>query len=238
MHQILTTAWSLAAYILVIFLSISEKSFADPMWLGDFETGDLSAFPVVLNEAGVSLDQACAESGNFGARFTLTGDPTFLWNNNSALERTELHISPKKGDTYEGKMTFFSFYYYLPQQLSNSRHEIAYWEARETWQQMFRFSVEGSSLSFQETAQKKPFWTHPTGASPNRWHQLSMRILWSTDPAKGYVKVWVDRKFLGEYHFKTLPERNAQMFTQLGLLRDHSPIQESLCIDTIRLRSR
>lgn len=238
MRQISPAAWSLAAYILVSLFGLSEKTFASTMWMSDFETGNLSAFPVVLNEQGITLEQACAESGRYGAKFTLTGDPAFLWNGDPRLERTELHVSPKKGETAEGKTTFFSFYYYLPQALSDTRHEIAYWEARESWKQMFRFTISGSELSFQETAQAKPFWRLPTGASPNRWHKLSMRILWSTDPAKGYVKVWVDRKFLGEYHFQTLPAASAEMFAQIGLLRDHSPVTESLCIDSIRMRSR
>lgn len=225
-------------FILALTLSFSDKSHAALFWVGDFETGDMSQWNTILNPNGITLDENCAESGDFGARITLTGDETFLWQGQTHLERSELHFRFPEGATREGKTTFFSFYFYLPKALSDDHHEIGYWESLGTYQQMFRFSIQGTRIHFQETAQSKPFWTLENAATPNRWHRISMRILWSQDPALGYVKTWVDHKFQGEYHFKTLPSKDAVMFTQLGLLRKHSSLTETICIDSVKAKSR
>lgn len=203
---------------------------AEVLWKGDFETGDLSQWGYVLNPQGISLSE-CSFEGKKSALITLTGADEFLWQGKDFLNRSELMYRPKSGSTFEGKETFFAFSFYLPKELSENKHELGYWEADKVWQQMFRFNIIGTEVSFQQSSGKDMFWKISDGAKPGVWHRVAMHIHWSVDPKKGSVEVWLDGKPQGKNTFQTLPQDHVEMFTQIGILRNKEETVESILID-------
>jgi hypothetical protein len=212
-------------------LCFSHASCANILWRGDFESGDISEWNHLINPAGLSVTTGCVFNGNYAGKVRLNGDDSFLWKGNPALNRSEFQYRNTPGMTNEGKTTFFAFSFYLTKTLSAHKHELGYWESDKTWQQMFRFTITGSELSFQESAAKDVFWKAPEGAKKGQWHRIAMQIDWSSHPQDGAVEVWVNGKHMGKNHFKTLPEKNALMFTQIGLLRKQEKNIEEILID-------
>lgn len=201
------------------------------LWQGNFETGDISQWDTPINPAGLSVTTACSFDGKHAGKVRLTGDESFLWKGNKQLNRSEFHHRRAAGETYEGKETFFAFSFYLPQKLSEHKHELGYWESDKSWQQMLRFNITGTELSFQETAAKDVLWKLPEGAAPEQWHRVALHIYWSADPTKGSAEVWVNGKHMGKHHFKNLPAKDALMFTQIGILRTQENSAEEILID-------
>lgn len=201
------------------------------LWQGNFETGDISQWNTPINPAGLSVTTDCPFDGKYAGKVRLTGDDSFLWKGNKHLNRSEFHHRREAGATHEGKDTFFAFSFYLPEKLSEHKHELGYWESDKSWQQMLRFNINGTELSFQETAAKKVLWKLPAGAAPGHWHRIAMHIHWSTDPALGSAEVWVNGQHMGKNHFKNLPAKDALMFTQIGILRTQEKTVEEIIID-------
>ena len=215
----------------IALFSISHFSSASILWQGDFETGDISQWNTPINPAGLSVTGDCVFDGKHAGKVRLTGDDSFLWKGNKFLNRSEFNHRRAAGNTHEGKETFFAFSFYLPKKLSEHKHELGYWESDKSWQQMLRFNIAGSELSFQESAAKDVLWKLPEGAAPGQWHRVAMHIHWSTDPKLGSAEVWVNGKHMGKNHFKNLPAKDALMFTQIGILRTQEKTVEDILID-------
>lgn len=209
----------------------SLSTHASILWQGNFETNDLSQWHTVINPTGLSVISECAFDGRYAGKVRLTGDESFIWKGNKFLNRSEFHHRRAAGNTYEGKDTFFAFGFYLPKQMTQHKHELGYWESDKSWQQMLRFNIAGTELSFQETAAKEALWKLPKGAVPGQWHRIAMHIHWSADPAIGSAEVWVNGQHMGKHHFKNLPSQDALMFTQIGILRTQEDTIEEIFID-------
>ncbi len=210
---------------------LAANSWAEPLWSGDFESGDLSQWQSPINAQGIKLSSSCVHSGKFSGQVVINGDDSFNWFGNKALNRSEFHHRMGAAATHTGKDTYFSFYFYLPKAWSQAKHELGYWESDKSWQQMFRFNIRGQSLGFQQSSANKEFWNLTEGASSNRWHRLALHIHWSTHADKGFVETWADGKAMGKYYFPTLPSDQALMFTQIGVLRTQEPSEEQIFID-------
>lgn len=204
---------------------------ASILWQGNFETGDQSQCSTAINPAGLSVITECAFDGKYAGKVRLTGDESFVWKGNKFLNRSEFHHRSAAGNTYEGKDTFFAFSFYLPKKMTEHKHELGYWESDKSWQQMLRFNITGSELSFQESAGKEVQWKLPQGAAPGQWHRVAMHIHWSTDPKIGSAEVWVNGEHMGKNFFKNLPTKDALMFTQIGILRTQEETVEEIFID-------
>ena len=215
----------------IAFTGFCSFSNASILWQGNFETGDMSQWNSPINPAGLSVTGECTFDGKHAGKVTLTGDDSFLWNGNKFLNRSEFHHRRAAGNTHEGKDTFFAFSFYLPKTFSEHKHELGYWESDKSWQQMFRFNIHGSELSFQESAASDVLWKLPEGAAPGQWHRIALHIHWSTDPKVGSTEVWVNGKHMGKHHFKNLPTQDALMFTQIGILRTQEKTVEEILID-------
>lgn len=213
---------------LVVFSACAHSKI---LWQGNFESGDLSQWSSPINVHGLSVTSECVFDGEHAGKVRLTGDESFLWKGNKQLNRSEFHHRNSAGMTHEGKDTFFAFSFYLPKKLSEHKHELGYWESDKSWQQMLRFNITGSELSFQETAAKEVLWKLPDGAAVGQWHRIALHIHWSTDPKIGSAEVWVDGKHMGKNNFKNLPTKNALMFTQIGILRTQEKSVETILID-------
>lgn len=205
-----------------------------PLWRGDFESGDLTQWSYLLNPHGLTVQQECVYEGQYAGRARITGEPDMLWHGNAHLNRTEFSYKPPAERTGEGQETFFGWSFYLPESLSENKHEIGYWESDSSYQQMLRFNIVGQDFSFQETAQAEPFWTKTGFASPGRWHDVVMHIGWSTDAKKGYAQIWLDGEDMGKHFFKTLNAADESMFVQLGILRAREESVETILIDNVR----
>jgi len=225
------------------FISICISTFllspgtiaGDVVWRGDFESGDLSQWSFLLNPDGLAIEKECVASGRYAGRVTLTGDDVMLWQGNPALNRAEFSYTPEVGLTAEGQETFFGWSFYLEENLLPVNHEIGYWESDKSWQQMFRFVINGTRLAFQQSSREKPFWELNQGAAAGRWHHVAQHIFWSTDAEKGFVQAWINGTAMPREYFQTLPSKNAVMFVQLGLLRARQEQTETLLLDNVRL---
>lgn len=217
--------------LILACLMLPALSHAKVLWRGDFETGDISQWHTSINGAGLSVINHCSAAGKFAGKVHITGDAEFLWKNNKQLNRSEFHHRMPEGFTYEGKHTYFSFSFYLPKAFSNYKHELGYWESDKTWQQMFRFNITGTELSFQQSSAQDAFWKIKKGAAPGQWHQISMHIHWSIEKTLGSTQVWVNGKDMGKQFFQTLPDKSVLMFTQIGVLRTQEDSTEEIFID-------
>ncbi len=215
-------------------LLLTLPTSAKTLWKADFETGDTSQWHWIANPEATGVSNECSFEGKYSGKIVLSGDEKFLWNGRADLNRSEFHYSPEKGSTHEGKETFFSFSFYLPETFSSiGRHELGYWEADQLWQQMMRFNIDGEDFSFKATAAEKPFWIEPKGALAGHWHKVAMHIHWSVDPKKGFAQVWLDGKDKGKFFFQTLPAADTHMFNQLGILRNQQDKIETIFIDKV-----
>lgn len=216
---------------LALAITATQHNYASILWQGNFETGDMSQWHTAINPAGLSVITDCAFDGKHSGKVRLTGDESFIWKGNKFLNRSEFHHRRAAGNTDEGKDTFFAFSFYLPEKMTEHKHELGYWESDKSWQQMLRFNIAGNELSFQESAAKDVFWKLPDGATPGKWHRLALHIHWSTDPKLGSAEVWVDGQHMGKNYFKNLPATDALMFTQIGILRTQEETVEEIFID-------
>lgn len=217
--------------LLLTLLLACHSACAAVLWRGDFETGDISQWSTPINPAGLSVTDRCSFDGRYAGKVRLTGEDAFLWQGNKFLNRSEFHHRRPTGSTHAGKETFFAFSFYVPKALSARKHELGYWESDKSWQQMFRFNITGTELSFQESAASDVLWKLPEGATPGQWHRLALHIHWSTDPHLGAVEVWFNGQHMGKHRFKTLPAADALMFTQIGILRTQEERIEEILID-------
>ena len=225
-------AFSIRAFCTGIAMVVGGvNAYASILWQGDFETGDMSQWNSPINPDGLIVTTECAFDGRYAGKVRLTGDDAFLWFGNKALHRSEFHHRRAAGNTHEGKETFFAFSFYLPKKFSAHKHELGYWESDKTWQQMFRFNITGTELSFQQSAATEMLWRLPEGATPGQWHRIALHIHWSTNPEAGSTEVWVDGKHMGKHYFQNLPAKDALMFTQIGILRTQEKTVEEILID-------
>lgn len=204
------------------------------LWQGDFETGDLSQWNYLLNPQGLSVQEDCLYEGRYAGRAVITGEPDMLWHGNENLNRTEFSHKPSTERIGEGQETFFGWSFYLPQPLSEQKHEIGYWESDKSYQQTLRFNIIGQDFSFQESAADSPFWVKPGFALPGVWHDVVLHIGWSTNAQKGFAQVWLDGEDMGKHFFKTLYAADEGMFTQIGFLRARDEQVETIYIDNVR----
>lgn len=223
--------FNLGSLVVAVFTFASVHANASILWQGNFETADQAQWHTAINPAGLAVTSECVFDGKYAGKVHLTGDESFNWKGNKMLNRSEFHHRGAAGMTHEGKDTFFAFSFYLPKKMTAHKHELGYWESDKSWQQMLRFNITGSELSFQETAAKEVLWKLPEGAKPGQWHRVALHIHWSTDASLGSAEVWVNGQHMGKNHFKNLPAKDALMFTQIGILRTQEETSEEIFID-------
>lgn len=226
--------WLVCGFTLVTVLISGESTFAKTLWQGDFETGDLTQWQYLVNKQGLSVSHQCAFYGKFAGLISLSGSEDFLWNGRDELNRSEYHYKPKAGLIREGANTYFGWSFLLPEALVGKRYEIGYWESANSYQQMFRMSLEGSQLNFEETSGGRIIFSESDFVVPGRWHDIALHIHWSVVPSKGFVQVWLNGKNKGRHTFQTLYKSDEAMFVQVGLLRQRIDMTELMLIDNAR----
>jgi len=197
-------------------LTTATVAHADVVWVGSFETGDLSEWSFVAHGEYVEIQWELVAEGELGARVELHNDA--VWPN--GLKRVELQHLPEASRTVEGATTWFAWSFYLPEALPEEYDQaIGYWESNISYQQVMAFNVRGDDIVF---ATRRPSnveqWQADDVVTPGVWHRIAMRVAWST--AQGSVSVWFDgQQVVDEATAQTLADENG-CFVQIGLLRD------------------
>jgi MYXO-CTERM domain-containing protein len=218
-----TLARTCSAALLLLAFAGSRTARAAVLWRGDFETGDLSQWDTTLNlttgsRTNISVVSSPVFAGQYAGELVI--HPDDLWSN--AHNRVELHYDAQR--TGEGETTFFSWYFFLPQNVQ-VHDDIGYWESAQSYQQTMAFYVEptaaGMDLSFRTN--RPSGMRHFTGPlTASAWHQLAMQILWSTDAGTGRVSVWLDGALIvDDVPAQTKPDANA-VFVQVGFHRNQT----------------
>ena len=141
------------ASLLALALAAPGIAHAAPVWVGDFETGDLSQWSYLLNSDvdGMTYSQADTQivtQGTYAGRIELHNDA--VWGN--GLKRVELQHAPAPGRTAEGQTTYFAWSFYLPEALpAEPGQQIGYWESNGSYQQMMAFDVAGERMQTART---------------------------------------------------------------------------------------
>ena len=198
---------------------------AAPVWIGDFETGDLSQWDGALNGDHITVVGAPVVQGSSAARIELTNDA--VWPN--GLKRVELHHSPDPARTAEGAETWFAWSFQLPDELpTDPSQQIGYWESNQSYQQMMAFEVEGQLIRFiTHKPSYQVHWEADGMVTPGVWHRIALHVKWSKDGGQGFVDVWFDgSQVVTQGAAQTLADDNAH-FTQVGLLRGPADFQDA-----------
>ena len=212
---------AIAASCLGLFL-VPAVAHAEPVWVGDFETGDLSQWSFLLNPTiegndYITLEAGEVAQGSSAARIELHNDAA--WGN--GLKRVEMQHRPEDARTAEGATTFFAWSFFLPDALpSEPSQQIGYWESSGSFQQMMAFSAEGTDLTFVTRRPENVVqWTGEGVLTPGEWHRIAMSVTWSTNAEAGEVNLWFDgEQVVTAGGAQTLADGNPH-FVQIGLLR-------------------
>lgn len=211
----------LASLCAVSSFLLPSLATAAPVWVGDFETNDLSQFDGLLNANingvdYITLVQDVVVQGQYAARIELHDDA--VWSN--GLRRVELHHTPAPGRTAEGAQTWFAWSFYLPETLSaDVDQSIGYWETASSYQQLLVWNVSGEQVTFATRFPEYVQHWQDDVATAGVWHRIAIHLVWSQDPDSGSVDVWFDgEQVVTAAAVATLADTNAA-FTQLGLLR-------------------
>jgi len=99
------------------------------------------------------------------------------------------------------------------------------------WRQLMSFEARGEDITYSTRVPYLRHWTGRGTLTPGRWHDFAVHVLWSRDPAKGFVEVWFDgERVVPRAMTATLLDENAAIF-QLGLMRATTDVPETIIID-------
>jgi hypothetical protein len=214
--------------LLAFFLLCASSAFAEVLWRGDFETGNLDQWKVASKLAGVKIVQAPVRAGKYALRIDGTNAA-----NKNGRDRIELHHQPKPPGTAEGTERYFGWSIFLPQKFMNTPHSVGYFETRNSWRQLMAFEAKGEDVQFSTRVPYKLHWVGKGKLTPGRWHDFAVHVLWSRDPAKGFVEVWFDgTQVVPRTKTATLLDENVAFF-QIGLFRETSAVPETILIDHV-----
>jgi len=199
---------------------------AEVIWRGDFETGNLDQWKGAPKADGIKVVQDPVREGKYALRIDGTNAAK-----RGNLDRIEFQHQPQQ--TGEGTERYFGWSVYLPKKFTDAHHNVGYFESRNSWSQAMAFEVKGEDLKFTTRVPYKLHWTGNGKLTPGRWHDFALHVLWSRDPAKGFVEVWFDgEQVVPLAKTATLRDENP-VFFQLGLIRETSDVPETIIIDHI-----
>jgi len=200
---------------------------ADVIFRGDFETGNLDQWKGPPKD-GVKVVQDIVREGKYACR--IDGSNA---NKRGNLDRVEFQHQPLPPGTAEGTERYFGWSVYLPKKFTDTTHMVGYFETRNSWSSVMTFEAKGEEIKFTTRQPYTLHWTGKDKLTPGRWHDFALHVLWSRDPAKGYVEVWFDgEKVVPLTKTATLRDENVAFF-QLGFIRETGDVPETIIIDHI-----
>ncbi len=199
---------------------------AEAIWRGDFETGNLEQWKGAPKADGIKVVQDIVREGKYALRIDGTNAAK-----RGALDRIEFQHQPQS--TAEGTERYFGWSVYLPKKFTDTNHNVGYFEVRNVWTQVIGFEAKGEDIKFTTRVPYKVQWTGNGKLTPGHWHDFAFHVLWSRDPAKGFVELWFDgEKVVPLTKTATLKDENP-VFFQIGLMRETSDVPETIVIDHI-----
>jgi hypothetical protein len=210
-----------------LFVS-ATTAVAEVIWRADFETGDTTQWKAAPKANGVTVVTEPVREGKFALRIDSTPSAR-----RGKHDRVEFQHQPAPPGTAEGTERYFGWSVYLPKKLTDAHHSLGYFETRNTWTQLMAFEGRGDDVKFSTRVPYNLHWTGKGKMTPGRWHDFAVRVLWSRDPAKGFVEVWFDgERVVPLARTATLRDENVAFF-QIGLFREASDVPESIVIDHV-----
>lgn len=213
--------------LLSVILSLCALSIrAEVIWRGDFETGGTKQWGGDPKAGSFKVVQEPVREGKFALRI----DGTNVARRGSN-DRIEFQHQPKPPGTAEGTERYFGWSVFLPKALTKDMHALGFFETRNSWRQLMSFEVRGEDIQYSTRVPYALRWKGPGKLTPGRWHDFAVHVLWSRDPAKGFVEVWFDgEKVVPRAPTATLLDDNPAFF-QIGLFRSTIDTPETIIID-------
>lgn len=213
--------------LLIVLLSVGWVS-ADVIWRGDFETGTTEQWRGAPKDESVKIVEAPVRAGKFALR---------IEGSNAArrgdLDRIEFQHQPAGRGTAEGTERYFGWSVFLPEKFTGGQHSVGYFETRNSWNRLMAFDVHGEDILFTTGVPYARRWEGKGKLTPGRWHDFAVHVLWSRDPAKGFVEAWFDDELvMPRVNTATLRDENPAFF-QIGFFRATSDLPETIIIDHI-----
>lgn len=221
----MNTLWATLAALALIACRAAPVS-AEVIWRGDFETGNTAQFRGAPKGDAISIVTEPVREGKYALRIDGTSAAR-----RGTRDRIEFQHQPAPPGTAEGTERYFGWSVYLPKKLTNNVHALGYFEARNVWRQLMSFEVRGEDILYSTRVPYAARWKGAGKFTPGRWHDFAVHVLWSRDPAKGFVEVWFDgEQVVPKSMTATLLDDNVAFF-QLGLMRETIDVPETIIID-------
>lgn len=201
---------------------------AKVIWRGDFEMGTTAQWRGAPKSDAVRIVKEPVREGKFAVRIDGTNAAR-----KGNWDRIEFQHQPDPPGTAEGTERYFGWSVYLPKKLTEGVHALGYFETRQSWRQLMSFEVRGEDILFSTRVPYARQWDGKGKLTAGRWHDFAVHVLWSRDPAKGFVEVWFDgENVVPRVKTATLLDENVAFF-QIGLFRDTIDIPETIVIDHV-----
>jgi hypothetical protein len=211
--------------VLRLLVGLVPLLSAQVIFRGDFETGTLEQWKGAPKSDAVKVVQDIVREGKHAVRIDGTNAAK-----RGSLDRIEFQHQPEA--TTEGTERYFGWSVYLPKKFTDAHHNVGYFETRNSWSQVMAFEVKGEDLQYTTRVPYKVQWKGGK-LTAGRWHDFALHVLWSRDPAKGFVEVWFDgEQVVPLTKTATLKDENP-VFFQLGFIRETSDVAETVYIDHI-----
>src|ERR1051325_6783564 len=201
---------------------------AEVIWRGDFETGDTAQWKGAPKSDSIKVVQEPVREGKYALRIDGTNAAR-----KGKLDRIEFQHQPLPPGTSEGTERYFGWSVYLPKKFTDTHHNVGYFEGRNAWPQGLALEPKGGALIFPPRVPYKQQWAGKGKLTAGRWHDFAIHVLWSRDPAKGFIEVWFDgENVVPLAKTATLKDENV-CFLQVGFARETSDVPESILIDHV-----
>ena len=213
----------------VTILALSGAASANVLWRGDYDTGDLSQWSGFQGIASrFTMVQSPVRQGAYALRLELhQGDVT-----NSGT-RNEVYLSNSQFNEVDGNDHWYAWSSLFPSDYPSDNS----WQVFTQWHQSgltgsppVEFDVIGEEIQVAHNGDQV-LWRTPLVRGV--WHDFVVHVLWSRDPAKGFVEIWFDgEKVVPLAKTATLKDENV-CFLQVGFARETSDVPESIVIDHV-----
>jgi hypothetical protein len=216
----------IAVGLLASLLLSTTPLSAEVLWRGDFETGTTEQWRGATRTDSVKVVTEPVREGKYALRIDGTNAAR-----RGDRDRIELQHQPAPPGTAEGIERYFGWSVLVPKKLIDDSHALGYFETRNSWRQLMSFEVRGEDILYSTRVPYARRWSGPGKLTPGRWHDFAVHVLWSRDPAKGFVEVWFDgEQVVPRAMTATLLDENVAFF-QLGLMRATIDVPETIYID-------
>jgi len=218
-------------FVLSLLMVPARPARAAVVWTATHEAGDLKEWGGGLNLTKTLPDKTVRQNaevlgeqvygGKLACKITVHPDDTF-----GPYNQDRVDLSHHSTITGEGKDSYVSGYYYLPED-AKTRNEIFFYETDASFRNWMDLWVEpkqggGTTVKFGIESQGANLgsvllWTGEW--TPAMWHQVAIHVHWSTNSNQGLVDLWFDGKLVIDAVKHNTKFDNNAMFLNAGMHR-------------------